>query len=466
MKLNLKRPIIFFDLETTGVDTARDRIVEISMIKIMPDGEEITRTRRLNPGMPIPAEATAVHGITDEDVKDAPTFAQVARSLEQFIRGCDFGGFNSNRFDLPVLVEEFLRAGVDVDLKRRRFIDVQNIFHKKEQRTLVAAYKFYCDKELDDAHSAEADTRATYEVLEGTVGPLSRPAERRRCAGRVFVPRRGGRLRRTHPLQREGGGGLRVRQVPGPVGGRGLPRGAELLRVDDERGFSALYQEGDHRNPDARQTQTGMKRLCATLLFAAWGFCALAAGEKSRTIVYINGAKYYIHAVQPGETLYGLAKLYGVGEKVIVENNPALAEGLKSAANIRIPVVAEVSPEKDRKSERKLRKTFDFHFVTKGETLYAISRQYEIPVKTIIGDNSGIDPHAPAAGRTHPDPQKADRLGGRGGEHRTMGGVPAFAQQCGGRGHGLPHRAPGRDVLFARAGSASPKRNSVRSTAG
>lgn len=166
MKLNLKRPIIFFDLETTGVDTARDRIVEISMIKIMPDGEEITRTRRLNPGMPIPAEATAVHGITDEDVKDAPTFAQVARSLEQFIRGCDFGGFNSNRFDLPVLVEEFLRVGVDVDLKRRRFIDVQNIFHKKEQRTLVAAYKFYCDKELDDAHSAEADTRATYEVLK------------------------------------------------------------------------------------------------------------------------------------------------------------------------------------------------------------------------------------------------------------------------------------------------------------
>ena len=166
MKLNLKRPIIFFDLETTGVDTARDRIVEISMIKIMPDGEEITRTRRLNPGMPIPAEATAVHGITDEDVKDAPTFAQVARSLEQFIRGCDFGGFNSNKFDIPVLVEEFLRAGVDIDLDKSRFIDVQNIFHRMEQRTLVAAYKFYCDKELDDAHSAEADTRATYEVLK------------------------------------------------------------------------------------------------------------------------------------------------------------------------------------------------------------------------------------------------------------------------------------------------------------
>lgn len=166
MKLHLKRPIIFFDLETTGVDTARDRIVEISMVKVMPDGEEIVKTRRLNPGMPIPAEATAIHGITDDDVKECPHFAQVARSLAQFVEGCDFGGFNSNRFDLPMLVEEFLRAGVDVDFKRRRFIDVQNIFHKKEQRTLVAAYKFYCDRDLDDAHSAEADTRATYEVLQ------------------------------------------------------------------------------------------------------------------------------------------------------------------------------------------------------------------------------------------------------------------------------------------------------------
>ena len=169
MKLNLKRPIVFFDLETTGVDTAKDRIVEISMIKIMPDGEEIVKTRRLNPEMPIPAEATAVPGITDEDVKDEPTFTQIAKSLAQFIQGCDFGGFNSNRFDLPVLVEEFLRAGVDVDLKRRRFIDVQNIFHKMEQRTLVAAYKFYCDKNLEDAHSAEADTRATYEVLKAQI---------------------------------------------------------------------------------------------------------------------------------------------------------------------------------------------------------------------------------------------------------------------------------------------------------
>lgn len=166
MKLNLKRPIIFFDLETTGVDTSKDRIVEISMAKIMPDGERIVKTRRLNPCMHIPEESTAVHGITDDDVKDCPTFAQVAKSLEQFIRGCDFGGFNSNRFDLPVLVEEFLRVGIDVDFKRRKFIDVQNIFHKMEQRTLVAAYKFYCDKNLEEAHSAEADTLATYEVLK------------------------------------------------------------------------------------------------------------------------------------------------------------------------------------------------------------------------------------------------------------------------------------------------------------
>ena len=173
MKLNLKRPLVFFDLETTGVDTAKDRIVEISMVKVMPDGEEIVRTRLINPQMHIPEDATAVHGITDDDVKDQPTFAQIAKSLSQFIEGCDFGGFNSNRFDLPMLVEEFLRAGVDVDFKNRKFIDVQNIFHKMEQRTLVAAYKFYCDKDLTDAHSAEADTRATYEVLKAQLDRYS-----------------------------------------------------------------------------------------------------------------------------------------------------------------------------------------------------------------------------------------------------------------------------------------------------
>lgn len=166
MKLNLKNPIVVFDLETTGVSITHDRIIEISILKVSPDGLQESKTRRINPGMPIPPESSAVHGITDEDVKDCPRFEQVARSLYQWIEGCDIVGFNSNRFDVPLLVEEFLRAGVEVDFSRRRFIDVQTIFHKMERRTLEAAYKFYCDKTLVGAHSAEADTMATYEVLQ------------------------------------------------------------------------------------------------------------------------------------------------------------------------------------------------------------------------------------------------------------------------------------------------------------
>lgn len=166
MELNLKNPLIFFDLETTGTDTVRDRIVEISYLKIHPNGKEESKTKRLNPEMPIPPGASAIHGIYDEDVKDAPTFKQIAKSLADQMEGCDLAGFNSSRFDIPLLVEEFLRAGVDIDFSKRKMIDVQIIFHKKEQRTLEAAYKFYCDKNLDNAHSAEADTRATYEVLK------------------------------------------------------------------------------------------------------------------------------------------------------------------------------------------------------------------------------------------------------------------------------------------------------------
>ncbi len=158
--------MVFFDLETTGTNISTDRIVEISVVKVMPDGEQIVRTRRINPEMPIPADATAVHHITDEDVKDCPSFRQVAKSLREFMLGCDFCGFNSNRFDLPLLAEEFLRAGVEVDFfDKAKYVDVQNIFHKKEERTLVAAYRFYCGKELEAAHSANADTMATYEVL-------------------------------------------------------------------------------------------------------------------------------------------------------------------------------------------------------------------------------------------------------------------------------------------------------------
>ena len=166
MKLNLKNPIVFFDLETTGVNITSDRIVEISYLKVFPNGNEVSRTMRINPEMHIPEQASEVHGIYDDDVKDCPTFKQVAKDVANDFEGADIAGFNSNRFDVPLLAEEFLRAGVDLDMTRRKFIDVQVIFHKMEQRTLSAAMKFYCGKELEGAHSADADTRATYEVLQ------------------------------------------------------------------------------------------------------------------------------------------------------------------------------------------------------------------------------------------------------------------------------------------------------------
>lgn len=166
MELNLANPLVFFDLETTGINIAKDRIVEISVLKVYPNGKEEQKTMRVNPEMPIPAEATAVHGITNEDVKDCPTFRQIAKELARYIEGCDLGGYNSNRFDIPLLAEEFLRVGLDFDMRKRKFVDVQTIFHKMEQRTLSAAYRFYCDKCLEDAHTAAADTFATYEVLK------------------------------------------------------------------------------------------------------------------------------------------------------------------------------------------------------------------------------------------------------------------------------------------------------------
>jgi DNA polymerase-3 subunit epsilon len=166
MKLNLKNPIVFFDLETTGINPATDRIVEISYLKIHPNGKEESRTYRVNPGIPIPKEASEIHHITDEMVADCPGFKEVGQIIANDIKGCDLAGFNSNRFDVPLLAEEFLRNDIDLDMSARKFIDVQVIFHKMEQRNLRAAYRFYCDKELEDAHSAEADTRATYEVLK------------------------------------------------------------------------------------------------------------------------------------------------------------------------------------------------------------------------------------------------------------------------------------------------------------
>ena len=166
MELNLQNPLIFFDLESTGLNVSKDRIVEISYIKVMPNGTDERRTILINPEMHIPEESTAIHGIKDEDVKDAPRFKDVAKELARVFQGCDIAGFNSNRFDIPMLMEEFLRAHVEIDLGKHRFVDVQTIFHKMEQRNLAAAYRFYFGKELEDAYSASADTLATYEVLK------------------------------------------------------------------------------------------------------------------------------------------------------------------------------------------------------------------------------------------------------------------------------------------------------------
>lgn len=166
MQLHLTKPLVFFDLETTGINIASDRIVEISIIKIHPNGKEEHYTQRVNPIIEIPREASLIHGITNEMVLNEPTFKEIAIKIRDLIKGCDLAGFNSNRFDIPILAEEMLRSDVDFSMKNRLAIDVQTIFHKKEQRTLGAAYQFYCEKKLENAHSAEADTFATYEILK------------------------------------------------------------------------------------------------------------------------------------------------------------------------------------------------------------------------------------------------------------------------------------------------------------
>lgn len=166
MELKLNRPICFFDLETTGIDVAKDRIVEIAILKVFPNGNKESKTWLVNPTIPIPPQSTAVHGITNEKVANEPTFAQLSSQIYSMIKDSDLAGFNSDRFDIPLLAEELLRADVDFDMKNRVSVDVQTIFHKKEERTLSAAYKFYCNQTLENAHSAEADTNATYEILK------------------------------------------------------------------------------------------------------------------------------------------------------------------------------------------------------------------------------------------------------------------------------------------------------------
>ena len=169
MKLQLTRPIAFIDLETTGINISTDRIVEIAIVKILPDGTRQVKRKLINPEMPIPPGSSAIHGITDDMVKEAPTFKQVANEVKQFIEHCDLGGYNSNRFDIPMLIEEFLRVDIAFTVDGRKLVDVQKVFHMMEQRTLSAAYKFYCQKSLENAHSAEADATATWEILEAQV---------------------------------------------------------------------------------------------------------------------------------------------------------------------------------------------------------------------------------------------------------------------------------------------------------
>jgi DNA polymerase-3 subunit epsilon len=173
MNLQLTKPLAFIDLETTGINISNDRIVEIAIVKISPDGSKTVKRKLINPTIPIPQSSTDVHGISNVMVKDAPTFKQVANEIKQFIEGCDIGGYNSNRFDIPMLVEEFLRCELNIDIEERKLVDVQKVYHLMEQRTLSAAYKFYCSKDLQGAHGAEVDATATYEVLEAQIEKYS-----------------------------------------------------------------------------------------------------------------------------------------------------------------------------------------------------------------------------------------------------------------------------------------------------
>ena len=233
MKLNLTKPIIFFDLETTGTNITHDRIVELSYIKVSPDGTEEKKSRRINPEMPIPPESTAIHHITDEDVKDCPTFRQVSKALLAIFDGCDIAGYNSNKFDVPLLMEEFARCGLNFEIKGRHFIDVQNIFHKMEQRTLVAAYKFYCGGDLENAHSALADTQATYDVL---LGQLDRYGNLKNDIGfpcGVFGFGTQRRPCRTHRPQRQGRACIQLRETQRKDRRGSAAARTVVLRLDD-----------------------------------------------------------------------------------------------------------------------------------------------------------------------------------------------------------------------------------------
>jgi DNA polymerase-3 subunit epsilon len=249
MKLNLKRPLAFFDLEATGINIASDRIVEISILKAMPTGEELIKTLKIKPLIPIPLESSLIHGIYDEDVKDSPTFKDVALEISEFFEGADLAGYNSNKFDIPMLLEEFLRVGVNFDIEDRKFVDVQNIFHQMEQRTLRAAYKFYCGKDIINAHSAEADIKATYEVLlsqldkyegkdwENKKGVISQPVQNSVEALHIFT-------NLNKPV--DFAGRMVYNEENLPVFNFGKHKGKTLFKVfDEEPSYYSWMMNGD-----------------------------------------------------------------------------------------------------------------------------------------------------------------------------------------------------------------------------
>ena len=246
MPLELKKPLVIFDLETTGVNVSKDRIIDIYLIKAYPDGKEENLYKRLNPGVPIPDETSEIHGIYDRDVNDSPTFAEVAQELNAFIGDADFAGFNSNRFDFPLLVEEFYRAGVDFDTVKRKFVDAQRIFHVKEPRNLAAAYRFYCDETLENAHSAEADTRATWEIIKAQVDKYSDLPSTVEAlhsfSGQNDLVDLAGRIRRN----KQGEPAFCLRQTQGKNSCSSFQARAILLRMDDEGRLPRKHKKSDN----------------------------------------------------------------------------------------------------------------------------------------------------------------------------------------------------------------------------
>ena len=285
MELKLNRPLCFFDLETTGIDIARDRIVEISVCKLSPDSSRQVRTWLVNPGRPIPKAVSDIHGITDEKVKDAPRFEQIAPVVYEMIRDSDLAGYNSNRFDIPMLAEELLRAGIDFDMGNRVAVDVQAIFYKKEPRTLSAAYKFYCGAELEGAHAAR---------------PLSRSAQRCARPFGIFRSAPYGGFCRFYRVRRRWGRDLHFRQVQGLQGSPGAGERSGLYGMDPGEGFSVVHQAGDYGTAPAQQVLQGGKIQRGKIIYVSspFRFSFQGGGGGKKSIKKMKGRSFFPGGVQ------------------------------------------------------------------------------------------------------------------------------------------------------------------------